>query len=259
MDRFVAGSAAIIGYVLWCAWCLFHLLVSFSSPRPAVAVRSPHHDRSLHESPRSPLPSPTPSTTTHPVLCINPAITYGLFERTKTALSSSSKPGVVLGSWTIFLLGLLSKTIATVVTYPYIMAKVRLQWKPADYKTNDKVRYTGAIDVLRRIYQRDGFTGLYKVASSHARGGMSTDGSLVFLSPILSLSHALTLPGRPGSPLQGMQAQISKAVLSQALLFVLKDKLTLYTYVLFVFLKWGGKSGTSSNHRHAVAAATTKS
>ncbi|CAG8579794.1 22860_t:CDS:2 [Racocetra persica] len=65
------------------------------------------------------------------VLCINPAITYGAFERFKDIMLKRNfnlTPGL------IFWLGALSKTIATVVTYPYIMAKVRLQWKPSKNK-----------------------------------------------------------------------------------------------------------------------------
>ncbi|CAG8500427.1 9368_t:CDS:2 [Racocetra fulgida] len=65
------------------------------------------------------------------VLCINPAITYGAFERFKDIMLKRNfnlTPGL------IFCLGALSKTIATVVTYPYIMAKVRLQWKPPKKK-----------------------------------------------------------------------------------------------------------------------------
>lgn len=136
------------------------------------------------------------------VLTVNPAITYGLFEWVKAALlrSRQSAPGAVAGiqlkPLEIFCLGVLSKTIATIVTYPYIMAKVRLQWKPADYAINDKVHYKSAVDILARILKSDGFAGWYK----------------------------------------GMTAQIFKAVLSQALLFVIKDKLTLYTFLLFQIL-----------------------
>nr|CAG8551508.1 5514_t:CDS:2 [Entrophospora candida] len=90
------------------------------------------------------------------ILCVNPAITYGAFERFKDILSkrlntSTLSPGIV------FWLGALSKTIATIVTYPYIMAK-------------------------------------------------------------------------------GMQAQISKAVLSQALLFYVKEYTTRYTILLFALI-----------------------
>jgi adenine nucleotide transporter 17 len=61
------------------------------------------------------------------------------------------------------MLGIMSKTIATVVTYPYIMAKVRMQWKAADYEINDRVRYKSAMDVLYRVLQEHGWTGLYQV------------------------------------------------------------------------------------------------
>ncbi|CAG8455985.1 13530_t:CDS:10 [Dentiscutata erythropus] len=84
------------------------------------------------------------------ILCVNPAITYGA----------------------------LSKTIATIFTYPYIMAKVRLQWKPpksdlkdgidfeeceedsSNFKRN--IKYKGAIDVLRKVLATDGVQGWYK-------------------------------------------------------------------------------------------------
>nr|XP_018265304.1 uncharacterized protein I303_01667 [Kwoniella dejecticola CBS 10117]OBR87462.1 hypothetical protein I303_01667 [Kwoniella dejecticola CBS 10117] len=72
------------------------------------------------------------------VLTFNPAITYGVFERLKSyrlskrsALSrdhSGSTAGK-LGVGEAFVLGVISKMLATVVTYPYIFAKVRLQAK----------------------------------------------------------------------------------------------------------------------------------
>ncbi|KAI3659466.1 hypothetical protein MP638_004528 [Amoeboaphelidium occidentale] len=130
------------------------------------------------------------------VLTINPAITYGLFERLKGIWQRSKGSNGKLSSLETFLLGVVCKTLATVVTYPYIMAKVRLQWKAADYETNEKVRYKDALDVLVRVYKSEGLAGWFN----------------------------------------GVNAQISKAVLSQALLFVIKDKLNLYTYVLFELL-----------------------
>lgn len=95
------------------------------------------------------------------VLCVNPAITYGLFERMKSALYQDT--GTHPSPYLTFLLGLISKTVATVVTYPYIMAKVRMQWKPADYEMNKHVQYKSAVEVLHRVYRSDGFSGLYKV------------------------------------------------------------------------------------------------
>ncbi|KAA1119325.1 ADP/ATP carrier protein [Puccinia graminis f. sp. tritici] len=142
------------------------------------------------------------------VLTVNPAITYGSFERLKLIVlgpEGKMTPGKA------FWMGALSKTLATVITYPYIMAKVRLQAK-YDTPTSDdhsqaseksspskklpppKERYSGAIDVLRQVYAEKGCSGWY----------------------------------------QGMQAQIMKAVLSQALLFGIKDILEDYTVLLLI-------------------------
>ncbi|KAI9337012.1 mitochondrial carrier domain-containing protein [Zopfochytrium polystomum] len=143
------------------------------------------------------------------VLCSNPAITYGMFERVKTIWlrRKSARTGLrfedlKLGSGEIFLIGALSKTMATVVTYPYIMAKVRMQWKPpksADQLTEKQrkaIQYTGSIDVLRKVFASEGILGWYK----------------------------------------GMNAQITKAVLCQAILFVGKEQFSAYTLMLFAFL-----------------------
>lgn len=85
------------------------------------------------------------------VLTVNPALTYGLFERVKVLwlhsrqhsparLASSPSAGpICLSTLEIFSLGVMSKIVATVITYPYIMAKVRMQWKPVDHELNAKV------------------------------------------------------------------------------------------------------------------------
>ncbi|GJJ08375.1 hypothetical protein Clacol_002589 [Clathrus columnatus] len=142
------------------------------------------------------------------VLTVNPAITYGVFERVK---------GVILGEDTdtklspgvSFMLGAFSKSLATIVTYPYIMAKVRVQTSVKDKNsleeleegkgkgkeregTTHKPRYSGSIDVLRKVWKSEGFLGWY----------------------------------------QGMGAQILKAVLTQALLFVSKDQFERYALVI---------------------------
>ena len=78
------------------------------------------------------------------------------------------------------------------------MAKVRLQWKPPKVQglseaDQESIRYKTTWDVLRKVYKTDGFPGLYT----------------------------------------GLSAQILKAVLCQAILFVSKEKLTHYTLTLF--------------------------
>lgn len=128
------------------------------------------------------------------VLTVNPAITYGVFERMKSLIQAararvSSNTSLKLSPWHSFLLGAFSKTLATVVTYPYIMAKVRIQARSSDgeedlFRTKRHRQHASALQILARALKREGFRGWY----------------------------------------QGMQAQITKAVLSQALLFVSKEQ-----------------------------------
>ncbi|KAN0093400.1 Mitochondrial carrier domain containing protein [Tylopilus felleus] len=145
------------------------------------------------------------------VLTVNPAITYGVYERLKnillvarTAAGASEKltPGMT------FLLGAFSKTLATIVTYPYIMAKVRIQARSSEGDTEEenglphgsrppaKAKQTGAVGLLIRVLKTEGFAGWY----------------------------------------QGMSAQIIKAVLSQALLFVSKEQFERWALTLMIFL-----------------------
>ncbi|ORZ25344.1 mitochondrial carrier domain-containing protein [Absidia repens] len=130
------------------------------------------------------------------VLCVNPAITYGSFEKIKQFVLNLLKTSV-LSSGAAFGVGALSKTLATVITYPYIMAKVRMQWKPSKEMAEKVDAYKGAFDVLARVMKQEGFFGWYK----------------------------------------GMSTQITKAVLSQALLFMMKDIFTNYTILAYALLK----------------------
>lgn len=151
------------------------------------------------------------------VLTANPAITYGLYERVKGILvlaqeKASGKANEKLSPWTAFLVGALSKTLATVVTYPYIMAKVRIQARSADIEEANEehqppppahkphhaahgvVHHPGALEILARVWRKEGFVGWY----------------------------------------QGMSAQITKAVLSQALLFMSKEKFEHWALMIMV-------------------------
>ncbi|KAJ7928878.1 mitochondrial carrier domain-containing protein [Mycena leptocephala] len=149
------------------------------------------------------------------VLTVNPAITYGVFERVKGLLiaaqvKAGSNDKITPGL--SFVVGALSKTLATVVTYPYIMAKVRIQTRTADedeakvehielpvahqpHHDHSKLKHPGAIDILAQVLQREGILGWYR----------------------------------------GMAAQIIKAVLSQALLFMSKEQFEQWALAIMVF------------------------
>ena len=50
------------------------------------------------------------------VLTVNPAITYGVFERVKSVVLLSRGGGTKLSPWLSFIVGAISKTLATVVS-----------------------------------------------------------------------------------------------------------------------------------------------
>lgn len=105
------------------------------------------------------------------ILTINPALTYGLFEQLKHYLPKRPTP------FQSFLIGAFTKSVATVVTYPYILAKTRLQ----------AGRENSVLGCLLKVLKQDGIPGMY----------------------------------------EGLNEQLSKSVLCQAILFALKDYLAL--------------------------------
>ena len=111
----------------------------------------------------------------------------------------------------IFLIGAVAKTTATILTYPFIISKVRLQAQRGETTTNGKKTSTstGIADALREIYKEGGFAGLYK----------------------------------------GMQPQIIKAVLTQAILFMLKEEIIVATRHLLFYLLHARASALSSKKR----------
>ncbi|OZJ04224.1 hypothetical protein BZG36_02965 [Bifiguratus adelaidae] len=95
------------------------------------------------------------------VLCVNPAITYGSFEKIKE-LTLKTLKRTTLTPLLAFYVGAFAKTLATIVTYPYIMAKVRMQYKPPKELRERTPEYKGALDVLARTLKNDGILGWYK-------------------------------------------------------------------------------------------------
>ncbi|KAI9103039.1 mitochondrial carrier domain-containing protein [Phlyctochytrium arcticum] len=138
------------------------------------------------------------------ILCVNPAITYGMFERLKT-IFMKRQDGKMLTAGQTFVIGAISKALATVVTYPYIMAKVRMQWKPPktmaslSAKDQENLTYKSAADILQKTLKNEGIAGWYK----------------------------------------GLQPQIVKAVICQAVLFVCKDQFATLTLAIFALLARG--------------------
>jgi len=102
------------------------------------------------------------------VLVMNPVIQYTVFEQLKNTLvkrrtaklrvgGSSNSAVAVPTDIDYFLLGALSKLVATGTTYPYIVIKSRLQAGSADAQC-----YKPALDGLLTVIREEGVEGLYK-------------------------------------------------------------------------------------------------
>jgi len=61
----------------------------------------------------------------------------------------------------IFVLGALSKILATVLTYPYIVAQSRLSVVGTG-RTSEPKQYSGTLDVIIKILKLEGVVGLYQ-------------------------------------------------------------------------------------------------
>ncbi|CAA3008791.1 peroxisomal adenine nucleotide carrier 1 [Olea europaea subsp. europaea] len=138
------------------------------------------------------------------LLTSNPAIQYTVFDQLKVRLLKQKQNKMETGSspealsaFSAFVLGALSKSIATVLTYPAIRCKVMIQAADTnddvDKKAKRKSRKTIS-SVLCAIWQKEGALGFFK----------------------------------------GLQAQILKTVLSSALLLMIKEKISATTWVLLL-------------------------
>ncbi|CAL1407321.1 unnamed protein product [Linum trigynum] len=143
------------------------------------------------------------------LLTSNPAIQYTVFDQLKLKLLKGNQAS--LSAFTAFLLGALSKSIATCLTYPAIRCKVMIQAAEADANNHDdnddddaekkkkaKRKASKTLSgVVFAIWRKEGVTGFFK----------------------------------------GLHAQILKTVLSSALLLMIKEKIAATTWVVLLAIR----------------------
>lgn len=141
------------------------------------------------------------------VLTSNPAIQYTVFDQLKQrliqhkqrqTLASGSSPES-LSAFSAFLVGAISKTVATIITYPLIRCKVMIQAADhEDESTKPKPKSNKTItSSFSSIWKEEGVPGFFK----------------------------------------GLQAQILKTVLSSALLLMIKEKISKFTWIALLALR----------------------
>lgn len=139
------------------------------------------------------------------VLCINPSITYGSFERLRQIFFNGKE---YLGPLESFTLGMCAKSLATVTTQPLIVSKAMLQKKDSKKpegkegavvvaSEDEDIKFNGFVEALEHLWHTERFKGLYK----------------------------------------GIVPQLVKGVLVQGLLFMFKDQLDMFFLLLLKLIK----------------------
>lgn len=103
------------------------------------------------------------------IMVCNPAIQFMLYEGMMKKLTEkrrvTSRGTKHVSASEVFLLGAIAKLGATVVTYPLLVVKSRLQAKQ-EIGGDKSLQYTGTLDAIVKMIRFEGVTGFYK--------GMST-------------------------------------------------------------------------------------
>ncbi|XP_042461595.1 peroxisomal adenine nucleotide carrier 1-like [Zingiber officinale] len=144
------------------------------------------------------------------LLTANPAIQYTVFDQLKqrvlrrqsntVATENTKSSPASLSAFSAFLLGAISKSVATVLTYPAIRCKVMIQSadiEDGSKKDSQSKRPKTMLGALSSIWKNEGLPGFFK----------------------------------------GLNAQIIKTVLSSALLLMIKEKISTLTWISMLALK----------------------
>lgn len=126
------------------------------------------------------------------VLVVNPAITYGAYQRLREVLFSGRtnlRPWEAFGASLSSLmagyrrtklrsvLGAISKALATIVTQPLIVAKVGLQSRPPPNRQGKS--FKSFIEVMNYIVEHEGILGLFKGIGPQIMKGFLVQGLLM--------------------------------------------------------------------------------
>jgi len=100
------------------------------------------------------------------ILVSNPTIHFVVYDKVIAIMSARAKElgRKYLNSFEIFVAGAIAKTCATILTYPIQLAQTRLRHVSSKKKEGEAARedaYANTLDVLIRIFSKDGFLGWF--------------------------------------------------------------------------------------------------
>ncbi|KAK5664283.1 hypothetical protein OQA88_501 [Cercophora sp. LCS_1] len=146
------------------------------------------------------------------VLVVNPAITYGAYERLKDIIFPGKK---TLKPWEAFLLGAMSKSLATIATQPLIVAKVGLQSRPPPSRQGKP--FKSFVEVMQFIIKNEGALSLFKGMGPQLLKGLLVQGILMMTKErvellfVLFIRYIQTIRSRQLKRAEGLAAAVKAA------------------------------------------------
>ncbi|KAI7905325.1 mitochondrial carrier domain-containing protein [Cokeromyces recurvatus] len=116
------------------------------------------------------------------ILVTNPSITYFMFEKIKATFLRTQKKTHLTG-FQVFLFSALAKSIATMVTYPFIFTRAKMVGDNGDKK--------GILETIKYAVQKDGISGLYKGMQAQIMKGFFSQGIMYMIKDYVATYLAL--------------------------------------------------------------------
>ena len=116
----------------------------------------------------------------------------------KGSLLAAAAAPVKLGAGEVFLASALAKLGATLVTYPILLVKARLQ--SANAHTTADRRYSGTVDAIRTIYAADGVRGFFEGLSTKISQSILAAAILMMIKEEVSGATRKLLAPSPAPP-----------------------------------------------------------
>lgn len=165
------------------------------------------------------------------VLCANPSIQYTVFDQLKALLlaRAAARRGGDKGALTAlqaFLLGALAKAIATVITFPYIRAKVVLQAADAGSQPARKARGEAGKAAVGQAAEAEGGNAGNGAAGEGDREEGGEDPLRVDAADTaVEALRKLSVSDGVSAWYKGMAPQLLKGVLAAAIMLMVKERI----------------------------------
>ena len=127
------------------------------------------------------------------VLCFKPAIQYTIYEQVKhyylTYLSRNNPTqSSSLSSVQAFLLGLISRTISTMVVFPYIRAKVLLQQRTSSSSSSNTIP-----NLMQSLVRQGGISSLFQGLGPELTRGVLSSALMMMVKEKISAIVSIAL------------------------------------------------------------------